>query len=149
MNLVAVNRGLKRFVFICDELGIVQQEDVGEGGAEEGSVNIYVSQRNRKPTLEFGRGEVYLFAAGAKQLHSAGAGSVGEADGKQVLVIAIDPRTRSVGAPLVLLILHITLTCGHHHSLNSRRGENEASVDHPVHVVRCVFQLRFINLRYP
>ena len=108
MNLVAVYRGLEGFVLICDELGIVQQKDVGEGGAEKGAVNLYASPLQGRMTLELGRGEVYLFAARAEQLHLTDPRQIGEAYGQQVLTIAIDSGARPVGATLVLLVLRLT-----------------------------------------
>ena len=148
MNLVAVYGGLEGFVLICDELGIVQQEDVGEGGAEKGTVNLYALPLQGRMTLELGRGEVYLFAAWAEQLHLTDPRQIGEAYGQQVLMIAIDPRTRSIGATLVLLVLHLTHARNHHHSLNSGSGENVPRVDHAVYIVRCVLQLCLVNFSY-
>lgn len=148
MNFVAVDRWFEGLFLICNEFGIVQQKHVRKGGAEKSTVNIYFSQHHCRMTLKFRRRKVYLFAAGTKQLYFTDPGQIGETDGKQVLMIAIDPGAGSVGTSRVLLILNVTLIQSQNHSFNSRSSENVPSMDHSVHVVRSVFQFCFINFSY-
>jgi len=104
-----------------DRQWVVQQEDLGEAGAEASSIDIDLTSF----------GKVDLLASWTEVLEARGAKGVAEANGENFLAITKCSRTCSIGAIEEFLV-----------DFRESLGiENEAGVDHSVQVRRLLVEL--------
>ncbi len=98
------------------ELGVREKEEVGEGGAKVGAIDVVVAGR---------AGGVHLLAARAIELDAVVLGGVAEAHGEQGSTAAGDTRAAAKLRALVLFV---------HHG-EAARGEDETGVDEAIQVL--------------